>query len=202
MAITTEIPKSEKTRQYIIERAAPIFNKKGYAGTSLSDLTQATGLTKGSIYGNFKNKDEVALHSFKHNVDIIINAYTVEMSKVDTCLDKLLVFSGIYRKMYQEIQNMGGCPILNTLVEADDTHFELHAQAVKILNLWKKGIVQVINKGIKNKEIKSSTDSEKIAGLIISLIEGGGVMTKTTGEDSYILHALDHVESVIHSIVE
>ena len=57
---STVTSRSEKTRQLIIETAAPIFNKKGYAGTSLSDLTQATGLTKGSIYGNFKNKDEVA----------------------------------------------------------------------------------------------------------------------------------------------
>lgn len=48
--------KSERTRQFIIEKVAPIFNRKGYAGTSLSDLTEATGLTKGAIYGNFKKQ--------------------------------------------------------------------------------------------------------------------------------------------------
>ena len=53
--------KSEQTKAYIIEKAAPIFNKKGYAGTSLRDMTGATRLTKGSIYGNFANKDEAAL---------------------------------------------------------------------------------------------------------------------------------------------
>ena len=59
--------KAERTRQYIIEKTAPIFNKKGYAGTSLSDMTGATGLTKGSIYGNFNDKDEVALAAFDHS---------------------------------------------------------------------------------------------------------------------------------------
>ncbi|WP_144916166.1 TetR/AcrR family transcriptional regulator [Mucilaginibacter frigoritolerans] len=35
------------TRDFILQKVAPLFNKKGYAGTSLSDLTDATGLTKG-----------------------------------------------------------------------------------------------------------------------------------------------------------
>ena len=52
----TFIPRSEKTRQFIIETTASLFNKKGYAGTSMSDLTEATKLTKGSIYGNFERE--------------------------------------------------------------------------------------------------------------------------------------------------
>ena len=60
--------KAQLTAQYIIETVAPIFNKNGYAATSLSDLTKATGLTKGAIYGNFKNKEELAIIAFKYNV--------------------------------------------------------------------------------------------------------------------------------------
>ena len=55
--------KAEKTKQHIIEKTATLFNTKGYISTSLSDITQVTGLTKGSIYGNFENKDEVAIEA-------------------------------------------------------------------------------------------------------------------------------------------
>lgn len=41
--------KAQRTRQFIVEKTAPIFNVKGYAGTSLADMTEATGLTKGSV---------------------------------------------------------------------------------------------------------------------------------------------------------
>jgi TetR/AcrR family transcriptional repressor of nem operon len=57
--------KAEKTKAFIIERSAPLFNSKGYSGTSMNDLMDITGLTKGSIYGNFENKDEVALAAFR-----------------------------------------------------------------------------------------------------------------------------------------
>jgi len=55
------ISKSDRTKKFIVEQTAAIFNEKGYAGTTITDLTNATKLTKGSIYGNFTNKDDVAL---------------------------------------------------------------------------------------------------------------------------------------------
>ena len=73
--------KAEETKAFIIEKIAPVFNKKGYAGTSLSDMTEATGLTKGSIYGNFSNKDEVALAAFDHNFSKVNAIISGEMDK-------------------------------------------------------------------------------------------------------------------------
>src|SRR3954467_6490489 len=88
--------KAEQTKAFIIEKTAPIFNVKGYAGTSLSDMTEATGLTKGSIYGNFENKDEVALAAFEHNWKCIQAVLREEMDKRKTYKDKLLVFARVY----------------------------------------------------------------------------------------------------------
>ena len=56
--------KAQRTAQFIIEKAAPLFNTRGYAGTSMNDITRATGLTKGAIYGNFDNKEEIAIAAF------------------------------------------------------------------------------------------------------------------------------------------
>ena len=64
--------KAERTTAYIIETVAPIFNRHGYIGTSMSDLTEATGLTKGAIYGNFENKEALALSAFEHNRNILL----------------------------------------------------------------------------------------------------------------------------------
>ena len=63
--------KSEITSEYIIKTVAPVFNKKGYSGTSLADIAKATGLTKGAIYGNFTDKNELAVKAFVHNINIV-----------------------------------------------------------------------------------------------------------------------------------
>jgi TetR/AcrR family transcriptional repressor of nem operon len=173
-----------KTRQFIIETAAPIFNKKGYAGTSMSDLTAATGLTKGSIYGNFKDKNDVAVHAFQHNIDLIFDFFTKELKAAGSTLDKLLAYPRGFRKIYPMILSYGGCPILNTAVEADDTHAVLRKMAVDVLDKWKKSIVATDRKGSLRRGIFQFTiDAGDTAEILISLMEGGSVLAKVTGEE-------------------
>ena len=72
--------KAKKTKRYITERTAEIFNKKGFVGTSLADLTNATNLTKGSIYGNFQKKEEVAISAFNYNYQYLIKRFASKLS--------------------------------------------------------------------------------------------------------------------------
>ena len=189
--------RSERTRQLIIESAAPIFNKKGYAGTSMSDLTAATGLTKGSIYGNFKDKDDVAVHAFQHNVDLIFDFFSKELKAAGSTLDKLLAYPRGFRKVYRMILSYGGCPILNTAVEADDTHAVLRKMAMDVLAKWKKSIVSLIEKGKSEGVIDAATQAQNMAEILIALMEGGSVLSKVTGEESYMLNAIDTAEKII-----
>src|SRR6185503_15648150 len=101
--------KAANTRKFIVEKTAPVFNKKGYAGTSLSDMTEATGLTKGSIYGNFSNKDEVALAAFDHNLQKVDAVFTGEMQHCTTYREKLLVYVKVYNDFQAYPFPVGGC---------------------------------------------------------------------------------------------
>ena len=66
------LTKAEQTTQFIIEKVAPLFNQKGYAATSMSDITRVTGLTKGAIYGNFENKEAIAIAAFDKSVNDLL----------------------------------------------------------------------------------------------------------------------------------
>jgi PAS domain S-box-containing protein len=58
---------AKETRNTIIAKAAPIFNMYGYKDTTMSQLTDAIRMTKGAIYGNFTDKDEIGLAAFDYN---------------------------------------------------------------------------------------------------------------------------------------
>src|SRR5208283_5028756 len=62
----TIMTKGEQTRREIVRKAAPLFNQKGFAGTSLADLMDATGLQKGGIYRHFSSKEELAAEAFDY----------------------------------------------------------------------------------------------------------------------------------------
>ena len=167
----------------------------------MSDLTRATGLTKGSIYGNFKDKDDVAISVFKYNVDNLISYITREIEKKNSYIDKLLAIPDAYRKLYKTMIAYGGCPILNTAAEADDTHQKLCKMAAEAIETMRKTIIYLAESGKKAGELDPGTDTGKMAELIICLIEGGTFLSKTTGKESYMINALVQIEGLIQSAV-
>lgn len=189
--------KAEKTRQFIIEKTAPLFNMKGFAGTSLSDMTEATGLTKGSIYGNFANKDEVALASFEHNVGIVSAYIRERMDTKHTIREKLMVYVDTYSGFPGAPFPKGGCAILNTAVDADDTHPRLKDRACGKLENWKNRLMVLVQAGIDNGELKAETDPEQVALTIIAILEGGVMLKKVTGKPEYMSRTAQHLKNYL-----
>ena len=193
-------PRSEKTRQFIIESTADVFNKKGFAGTSLTDLTEATQLTKGSIYGNFENKEEVAIAVFEYNIARRGEMISEQVNRAVTYKDKLMAYATAFSKEAKTMCAKGGCPYLNTGIEADDTNENLRKHVADALLKWKQHIVSIINKGKEAGEFKEDTDASKTAVALIALIEGGIFMTKVIKSTTYIDIATDTAKSIVSSI--
>lgn len=198
--MSREPSKAEKTRSFIIERTAEVFNKKGYAGTSLSDLTSATGLTKGSIYGNFQNKEEVALAVFEYNCSRIARMTGDEVARAGSYHDKLMAYAQVYKKVIRDTATRGGCPILNTAIEADDTNPALREQVARVIHRWEKNISSLIQGGVDAGEFKKDTNAKTLSLSIIALIEGGVMISKATGESGKMDHILSTVEFLISGI--
>lgn len=190
---------NENTKQFIIEKTAPIFNKKGYTGTYLSDLTEATGLTKGGIYCNFKNKNEVAVEAFRYNLQQLTGRIKQEIAKVEKAHEKLLAFIHFYRYNYREVFQNGGCAILNTSVDADDVNELLHKEAIRALVAWKNTIEDIVKEGIACNQLKA-VDPEKFSCKMIALVEGSIMLAKTLNKPEYLIHNIEFLESDIYKI--
>jgi TetR/AcrR family transcriptional repressor of nem operon len=192
--------KSERTKQFIIEKTAPVFNTKGYAGTSLNDMITVTGLTKGSIYGNFENKDEVAIAAFDYNFGVIASYLQSKIEERSTAIEKLLVYPETYRNFLKLPFLKTGCPLLNTSAEADDTHPVLKQRAANALKLWKTSIEKHIRRGIETKEIKATTNAPEFAAILMSLIEGAVMQAKVTGKATELNSAMNFLERLIREL--
>ncbi|MCF3111776.1 TetR/AcrR family transcriptional regulator [Niabella sp. CC-SYL272] len=194
------LSKSARTRQLIIEKTASVFNTRGYAGTSMADLTAATGLTKGSIYGNFENKDAVALAVFDYNYNRVSAYLKEKIQAADHAIERLLVYPDVYRNYLKVPFLRSGCPILNTAAEADDTHPLLRKRASEALEFWKKSIENQVKRGIARGEIKPDTNPAEVAVILISLIEGAFMQAKVTGRTAELKMAMNYLEAMIRSL--
>src|SRR5712692_7436391 len=124
--------KGEQTRQDIVEKAAPLFNQKGYEGTSLTDLMDATGLQKGGIYRHFSSKQELAAAAFDYSWLRAVNNRLDGVEDSANSVDRLKKMISNFVELRSELVP-GGCPLMNTAVESDDGNPILRTRAKKAL---------------------------------------------------------------------
>lgn len=190
--------KAEQTKEFIIEKAAPVFNTKGYAGTSIADLVEATGLTKGAIYGNFENKDEVAVAVYKHSIKKLNKRLDDACMGRKTATDKLIAITEYYRINWQPMFDRGGCPFLNASTEADDNLPFLKKHVQQSIRDWAQRFITIIDEGINKGEFKKSVHSKHYAYLMLSLIEGSLMLSKIEGDPRHIFAGMDRIVKIIH----
>ncbi|WP_031293916.1 TetR/AcrR family transcriptional regulator [Leptolyngbya sp. Heron Island J] len=193
--------KAQVTREHIIQQAAVVFNQQGYAGTSMSDIMQATGLKKGGIYNHFKSKDDLAVAAFDFSVGLVQTHYTEALRGQRHAIVRLRTMVAAFCSLMANPPTVkGGCPILNTAIESDDTHPTLRRQARQAMDNWQRLLAKIITLGIKHQQVDASTDPEAVATVIISTLEGGLMMTQLYGAPDHLRHAQQHLLDYIETL--
>lgn len=192
--------RSEHTRDFIIEAAAPIFNKYGYAGTSIADVLEYTVFTKGAIYHYFENKDELALAALEYNLSIVSEKMFSATNDTKHSCDKLAVFSEAFKNNYHLMKEMGGCPIMNAAVDSDDSNELIRNRISQFIKLWKKSLKSIIENGKFKNEIRPDVDTDSFSTNFISLIEGSLAMSKVIDDRKFLDNAVRLIKSLIEEI--
>lgn len=191
--------KSEQTREKIIAQAALLFNQKGYSGTSIDDIMQATGLKKGGIYNHFRNKEEIALAAFDHAYALQSESYANAIRAVrGQPTLQLRAMIDVFVESYEDPVVTGGCIVMNTAIESDDNNPALKAHAAAAMDEWRDLIMRIIVKGIAKGKFRSETDPSALASLIIASLEGGLMMSKLYNDPAYIHRVAEHLHSYIN----
>ncbi len=193
--------KAEETKQAIIEKAAVIFNKNGYQRTTMSTLTGALNLTKGSIYGNFADKDDLAVEAFRYSIGQVYKRILPRLEARQRPLDKLRAFARTFVDFFEEIEKSGGCPILNTAVDSDDAHPKLLREVRAALASWEGSLTRLVCAGRENGEIRADVDPDAFAANFIALIEGGILLAKTMGDRKYLEHSVAAIDLLIDHLL-
>ncbi|HEY8930402.1 MAG TPA: TetR/AcrR family transcriptional regulator [Mucilaginibacter sp.] len=191
--------KAERTRQFIIEKAAPIFNRKGIAGTSMADIMEATKLAKGGLYGNFESKEEICLESFKYLIKNLTDDIGRRIVLESSATGKLFALLDFYVESAAKNGN-SGCPMLNFGTEADDTNPLLQKQVSDSISRYRTRIADILKKGQHDGEFAPELDTEKLALKIFSMIEGGVLVSKVQQNPQHMAQVVNMLKEEIRQL--
>jgi len=185
--------KGEKTRENIILKSAELFNQKGYAGCSMNDIMEATGLQKGGIYRNFKNKDEIALEALDYAIETVFQHFSEVTLHTNTALEKISSLFDVYKDVVNNPPVKGGCPLLNTAIDSDDTNPLLRDKALTVLRKFLNMLEEIIEEGIQNRELNPNIDTKAVASFIIASFEGSIMISKLERDNEHVSYSKQQV---------
>ena len=190
--------KGEMTRQRIIVEAAPIFNQRGYAGCSMQDVMEATGLEKGGIYRHFESKEELAAEAFKFAIS---EAFRVRRQGADAIENRLERIKYLVKRFVEVPSPLpGGCPLMNAAIDSDDGNAVLRGLAREAIADWKKRLCANVREGIERGEIREGTEPRRISNVVVAALEGALMISRIEKNRAAVLDAAAVLEGVLDGI--
>jgi TetR/AcrR family transcriptional repressor of nem operon len=190
--------KGETTRQMIVAAAAPIFNQRGYDGTSMQDVMEATGLEKGGLYRHFTGKEELAAEAFRFSLTQSVKLRT---EHVDRAHGSLALLRSLIERFVEAPSSLpGGCPLMNTAIDSDDGNPTLRGLAHEALQDWRARLTKIVRDGIHNGEIRKGSVPREIANTMIATLEGALMISRLDGSRVALMDARKSLEALLDRI--
>ncbi|HEX9512638.1 MAG TPA: TetR/AcrR family transcriptional regulator [Puia sp.] len=175
--------KAEKTRQFIIEQSALLFNTRGIAGTSMSDIMAATQMAKGGLYGHFETKEDLSYAAVDYNLNSLSGKFRKALEKAGTAKSKLLASVDFFSDpMHSPVE--GGCPMINFGMEADDTNPTIRKKVKASIENAEGFFQSIIEEGQRNGEFREDFPAREFAVKMFALIEGGIMISRVLGNNT------------------
>jgi TetR/AcrR family transcriptional repressor of nem operon len=184
--------KGEQTRAMILARVAPLFNQQGYSGSSLSDIMQQTGLEKGGIYNHFKSKEQLALEAFDYSYAILDQRIRAMLAGKKHAIERLSALLAYFQELADDPPIAGGCPILNTAIEADDAEPALRDRARGAMDELRSTVRRIISKGIERGEVRPGIDVEIWTSVMIATLEGAVMLSRLYQDSVHMRRAVEY----------
>ena len=190
--------KGEATRRRIIVEAAGLFNQRGFAGASMQDVMEATGLEKGGLYRHFGSKEELAVEAFGYALGCAVEARTRDLETVSGAVNKLE--RAVQRFVEVPSAVPGGCPLMNTAVDADDGNPALLLLAQEGVRAWKARLAKIVEEGLEAGEIRKGTDPGRVANTVIAMLEGALMIARLEGRRDALVDARATLSEVFRGL--
>lgn len=198
--VSVVVGKGERARREIVARSAPVFNTRGYFGTSMGELVRETGFKKGGIYNHFSGKEALALAAFEHAVGVMRGRFEGALEGKEGALERLMAVVDVLGASADEPPVAGGCPVLNTAVEADDAHPALREKARGAAEDWLRLVGRTVKDGVRGGELRPDVEPREVASVVVSTLEGAVMLSKLCDDQDHMRRAIRHVKGYLEAL--
>ncbi|PFD34679.1 TetR family transcriptional regulator [Bacillus cereus] len=180
-----------------LDAAMQLFWEKGYAATSLSDLTAKMGIQKPSLYSAFGDKEGLFEAALRRYTNLHATSIRTKLQKEQSVKEAIRTFfENMVEEEYKKESNKG-CFCINTMVELAP-HNEKFEVLTREHQMYLSVIFQeLIAKGIQSGELQSDVNAKALAQTLVTSLIGLTVLMKSRPERSVVDNSVSIIVSLL-----
>lgn len=163
----------DSKRLQIIEAATSRFAKSGYDATSMDDLAAAAGVSKGSLYDYFKNKEDLFYAVFEWFAQFVIRASMERMREESDARGRLAAFADA--SVSAVVDHIEFYPVTLEVWAAAakaGTRFRFSKAMQELYVIYRAQLTKLITDGQKSGELNPDIDAPAVAATLIGAVDG------------------------------
>ncbi len=150
---------AERTRVNIIDAALSLFSKRGYGHTSLEMIANELGMTRGAVYGHFKNKLDLYTQLMQLSQKPLYDIMHRALSADDPPLDVLSRFMHEWLELLETNPNhRASFEILLNKTELTDELSDYLESEYSLTDAMIQGVATLIERAIAADQLPAATD--------------------------------------------
>lgn len=163
-----------KTKEYLMLAALDTFYQKGIARTSLNEIAQAAGVTRGALYWHFKNKEDLFDALFQRICDDIESCIKEDSNNNNeqAWSSFRLTLTRFFERLKHNELHYKFHSILFLKCEHTEQNETVIAIAKKHQALWREKIVAVLTDAVQQKALADNLDIDMVVIFIKSSLDG------------------------------
>ncbi|MEZ5227764.1 MAG: TetR/AcrR family transcriptional regulator [Acidimicrobiales bacterium] len=183
------------TRREMIRAGARLFAANGYEATSLLDVVNAAGASRGSIYFHFpEGKDQLAREALVYSGDRVLQRAAEAIQHGTDTAEAIRRTADVLATGLEESDFAMGCPVATVALETANTDEALREVSADFFSNW-----QSLYVGSLLRDGFDPARARRLATLIVSVIEGGLLLARTTGSAEPLRSACDEAALLLES---
>lgn len=163
-------PKTQLNRKTdILNAAQELFAEKSFEKTTIDEIAKNVGISKGSVYLDFKNKDQILLALAERHVLFLTNKLEAQVNSAEAPYLELL--RQIFKNHVINVYDMAFSH-MQSHVSLIHTSYHIKQELNYLVEKWFINIASILEKAEQNGEIKPYSDYKKLAQLIQISLQG------------------------------
>lgn len=180
------MPKVETfNRNTVLQKATEVFHKKGYNGTSMQDLVDATDLNRSSIYNSFGSKLNMFLEVLSHYQSIYGNNFSQKLAQSYNATEAIEAIFDLYIHEIINDNDRKGCLVINCKSEMTNQEPLIKSFMEKNQDRMIAMLEDIVTKGQMEKIFNQNQAANQYALYLFSSIQGlrmTGILNKNEND--------------------